>query len=118
MRHLTTLLVAVFMLFGITTSAQDDDRVFHCIVAQDGTGDCTNIQDAVDKAPEQSSKPYLIYIKAGRYHEHVYIPAEKPFLHFIGDSVFLFAYSLMMAPFWLTGFTRYSPFLSLTAYLH
>lgn len=86
MRHLTTLLVAVFMLFGITTSAQDDDRVFHCIVAQDGTGDCTNIQDAVDKAPEQSSKPYLIYIKAGRYHEHVYIPAEKPFLHFIGEG--------------------------------
>lgn len=63
-----------------------DNNVFDCVVAQDGTGQFATIQDAIDAAPDSSATPYIIYIKSGHYHEHLYIPASKPNLHLIGQS--------------------------------
>lgn len=83
-RHLRILLLSLFV--SAYATAGTTDRVFDCVVAQDGTGDCANIQDAVDKAPVRSSTPYIIYIKAGRYHEHVHIPEDKPGLRFVGQG--------------------------------
>ena len=70
----------------MSAGAYADGNVFHSVVAQDGTGNYATIQDAIDAAPDSSSVPYLIYIKAGHYHEHVYIPASKPNLHLIGQD--------------------------------
>ena len=80
----------VFIIFSVSFlpghAASAKDPVFDCIVAQDGTGNYTTIQDAIDRAPENARDPYLIFIKAGHYHEHIYIPADKPMLHLIGQG--------------------------------
>ena len=71
---------------------QPDARVYDAVVAQDGTGDYTTVQAAIDAAPQGRVKPWLIFIKEGTYKEHVDLPASKPYLHFIGqgrDKVFI-----------------------------
>ena len=39
------------------------------IVAQDGTGDFTKVQDALNSVPANNPTPYIIYIKEGTYKE-------------------------------------------------
>lgn len=71
---------------------QPDSRVYDAVVAQDGTGDYTTVQAAIDAAPTNRVKPWLIFIKKGTYKEHVDLPATKPYLYFIGqgrDKVFI-----------------------------
>lgn len=71
---------------------QPDARVYDAVVAQDGTGDYTTVQAAIDAAPSNRVKPWLIFIKEGTYKEHVDVPEAKPYLYFIGqgrDKVFI-----------------------------
>lgn len=79
-------LITIFILCLYATMARSQGKVFDCVVAQDGTGDFATIQDAIDNAPQNSQEPYLILIKAGHYHEHVYIPEDKPRLFLIGED--------------------------------
>lgn len=65
---------------------QPEARLFDAIVAQDGTGDYTSVQAAIDAAPAGRAKPWLIFIKNGQYKEHVDVPKTKPYLHFIGQE--------------------------------
>lgn len=64
---------------------QPDARVYDAVVAQDNTGDYTTLQAAIDAAPANRVKPWLIFIKEGTYKEHIDIPSSKPYLHFIGQ---------------------------------
>lgn len=57
------------------------------VVAQDGSGNYTTVQAAVDATPAGRTTPYIIYIKNGRYKEKVTIPSNKPFIQLIGESV-------------------------------
>lgn len=71
---------------------QPEARVYDAVVAQDGTGDYTSVQAAIDAAPANRVKPWLIFIKEGTYKGHVDLPANKPYLYFIGqgrDKVFI-----------------------------
>lgn len=71
---------------------QPEARVYDAVVAQDGTGDYTSVQAAIDAAPANRVKPWLIFIKEGTYKGHVDLPASKPYLYFIGqgrDKVFI-----------------------------
>lgn len=86
MRKLLIILILISISFIPNQATSLKNHVFDCIVAQDGTGNYTTIQDAIDQAPENSKYPYLIFIKAGHYHEHIYIPANKPMLHLIGQG--------------------------------
>ena len=86
MKRLTVILMSLLGAGMMAFGAGESDKVFDCVVAQDGTGDYATLQDAVDAAPDSLRTPYIIYIKAGHYHEHVYIPASKPFLHLIGQD--------------------------------
>ena len=61
-------------------------RLYDMIIAADGTGDYTTIQSAIDAAPDNQIRPFLIFIKNGVYKEHINIPASKPYLHFIGQD--------------------------------
>ena len=56
------------------------------IVAKDGTGSCTNVQAAVNAAPDYSTKPFIIYIKSGTYDEKLTVPKSKNTLVFKGES--------------------------------
>jgi pectin methylesterase-like acyl-CoA thioesterase len=57
------------------------------VVAKDGSGDFTTIQEAINAAPAGRTTPYVIFIKNGKYKEVVTIPSSKPFLQLMGESV-------------------------------
>jgi pectin methylesterase-like acyl-CoA thioesterase len=79
-RSLIPGIVALF--FSNTVSAQYD-----LIVAQDGSGNHTTVQAAINAAPTNNTVPYKIFIKNGRYREKITIPSNKPFIQLIGESV-------------------------------
>ncbi len=72
--------------FTTMSRKQPEARIYDAVVAQDGTGDYTTVQAAIDAAPEKRGTPWLIFIKAGKYEEHVNIPENKPYLYLIGQS--------------------------------
>ena len=55
---------------------------FNAIVAQDGSGNYTNIQDAVNAA--SGTSPYYIFVKSGTYEGHVQI--DKANVHLTGQN--------------------------------
>ena len=61
-------------------------RLFDAVVAGDGSGDYTTLQDAIDAAPINRTIPWLIFMKNGTYYEYVRIPANKPYIHLIGQD--------------------------------
>ncbi|MGQ1947511.1 pectinesterase family protein [Geofilum sp. OHC36d9] len=65
---------------------QPTARLFDAVIALDGSGDYTTLQDAIDAAPSGRAIPWLIFIKEGTYTGHVDIPESKPFIHLIGQS--------------------------------
>jgi len=82
----------VTITFTTMERKQPEAHTYDAVVAQDGTGDYTTVQAAIDAAPTNRVKPWLIFIKNGEYKEHIDIPKTKPYLHFTGqnrDSVIL-----------------------------
>lgn len=79
-------LLTMFLLCCLSLNANSQNDVYDCIVAQDGTGNFATVQDAIDNAPTNATVPYTIFIKAGHYHEHLYIPKDKPWLYLIGED--------------------------------
>ena len=90
MKKLLLLLLTFFLspstfhLRLSTCSAQTD--IWHAVVATDGSGDYTSVQAAVDAVPEGNLCQHLIYIKAGIYKEHVFIPIGKSRMSLIGEG--------------------------------
>jgi pectinesterase len=61
-------------------------RVTEVIVAQDGSGQFTNVQDAIMSVPMgYATNPVVIRIKPGIYKERIYVQREKRFFHLRGD---------------------------------
>nr|QIR83166.1 pectin methylesterase 8 [Cunninghamia lanceolata] len=56
-------------------------------VAQDGSGNYTTITDAINAAPEKSSRRFVIHVKAGIYHERIEIKKKKANLTLLGDGM-------------------------------
>ncbi|XP_076944954.1 putative pectinesterase/pectinesterase inhibitor 61 [Bidens hawaiensis] len=58
------------------------------IVSKDGgNGTFKTIKEAIKKAPEKSSRRFIIYVKAGRYEENdLKVGRKKTYLMFIGDG--------------------------------
>ena len=54
------------------------------VVAQDGTGDVTTVQAAIDAVPAGNTTPVTIWIRPGVYRELVTLPADKPYISLIG----------------------------------
>ncbi|MDR3681449.1 MAG: pectinesterase family protein [Flavipsychrobacter sp.] len=59
----------------------------NAVVAQDGSGNYTTVQAAINAAPTGSTTTWVIYIKNGKYNEVVNIPSTKPFIQLVGQSV-------------------------------
>ena len=55
-------------------------------VAADGSGDVKTVQAAVDRVPENNKRRFVIDIKPGTYNEQVRVPANKPYVSFIGSD--------------------------------
>jgi pectin methylesterase-like acyl-CoA thioesterase len=78
--------------FTTMERVQPSPRLYDAVVATDGTGDYTTLQDAIDAVPSNGTKPYLVFVKAGTYKGHIDIPDTKTYLHIIGqgrDKVFI-----------------------------
>lgn len=82
------VIMAIFPIVIACSNGKSNERqsVFNVIVAQDGSGDFTNIQSAINAVPDSLKFPWLIFIKNGYYKETVLIPESKPFIHLIGQS--------------------------------
>lgn len=63
-----------------------DPKKADLTVAADGSGSVKTVQAAIDRVPERNGKRFVIYIKPGVYKEQLRIPANKPYIAFIGDS--------------------------------
>ncbi|GMH28401.1 hypothetical protein Nepgr_030244 [Nepenthes gracilis] len=56
------------------------------VVSLDGKGQFKTIHEALALVPKKNSKPFIIYIKAGVYHEHVTVDKKMTDVVFIGDG--------------------------------
>ncbi|XP_043716661.1 probable pectinesterase/pectinesterase inhibitor 61 [Telopea speciosissima] len=57
------------------------------VVSKDGTGNYKTITEAIQAAPEQSTRRIIIYLKAGRYEEdNLKVGRKKTNLMFMGDG--------------------------------
>lgn len=74
-------------LNGLTAVNLGENADYDLIVGQDGSGHFRTVQAAIDAAPTNLTKPFLIYIKSGKYREKLRIPANKPFIQLIGERV-------------------------------
>lgn len=72
--------------FTTMQRVQPEAKLYDAVVAIDGSGDYTSLQAAIDTAPTNRVKPWLIFVKAGKYHEHIDIPKSKPYIHIIGQD--------------------------------
>lgn len=74
------------LTFRTMNRPQPAARVFDFVVAADGSGNGTTLQSAFDAVPVNNASPFLIFIKNGVYNEYPSLPANKPFVHIIGQS--------------------------------
>jgi pectin methylesterase-like acyl-CoA thioesterase len=78
--------VGLVLNFKTMNRPQPIARLYDAVVAKDGTGNYTNIQAAIDAMPTDRTAPWLVFVKNGRFEELINIPANKPFLHLIGQD--------------------------------
>ena len=85
LRQVLFMLTAAICL--TTVKAQiTPGKVFDAIVAADGSGDYSTLQAAIDAAPTMCTRPFLIFIKNGRYEELINIAKNKTQIHLIGQD--------------------------------
>lgn len=79
----------IFLLFGIVGHAEASMSLSsaNLVVAQDGSGDYTSLQAAINAAPDDSNERFVIYIKNGKYdQEKLIIPAAKKNITLRGED--------------------------------
>ncbi|MGG9972066.1 pectinesterase family protein [Ferruginibacter sp. SUN002] len=76
------IFVFVIAFFAISTV-----QAYDLIVAQDGSGNYTTVQAAINAAPNNSLVPYTIFIKNGKYREKITVASSKTFIQLVGESV-------------------------------
>jgi pectinesterase len=65
----------------------DPASVADAVVAADGSGQFQSLQAAILAAPTATrERPWIIYVKAGTYHERLYVQREKRFLALVGED--------------------------------
>jgi pectinesterase len=82
------LAAAGVVWLGLVSSTQPSRADANAVVAADGSGDYTTVQDAIDAVPQatSASNPWVILVKPGTYHERVYVQREKRFVSLVGDD--------------------------------
>jgi len=74
-------LVLFLCLFFTVVSAKDKADI---IVAQDGSGQFTKIQDAINSVPAENKQNVIILIRNGIYHEKLFI--TQSFITLVGED--------------------------------
>ncbi|PRQ42319.1 putative pectinesterase [Rosa chinensis] len=70
-------------------SSPHDQSGMHvdAVVATDGSGKYRSITEAVNEAPDHSSRRYIIYVKKGIYRENIDMKKKKTNIMFVGDGI-------------------------------
>lgn len=80
----------ISLLLGLAASvaaAQTDHRLLTAVVAQDGSGDFTTIQEAMARIGMGSAeRQATIYVRRGVYRELVYAQREKRYVRLVGED--------------------------------
>ncbi|HEX7583423.1 MAG TPA: pectinesterase family protein [Prolixibacteraceae bacterium] len=75
--------VLAFLMVSLRMFAQDK---FEMIVAQDGSGDFTSVQKAIDACKAFPDNRITIFVKNGTYKEKIEVPSCNTQLSIIGES--------------------------------
>jgi len=62
------------------------DEKYLFVVAHDGTGDYTTVQDAINAVPDFRKKETVIYIKNGVYREKIVLAESKKYVTLMGED--------------------------------
>jgi len=63
------------------------DSQYSAVVAFDGSGTATNLQEAINAAPDNGTNWFTILVKAGVYQGQTIIPKNKRFIRVIGEEM-------------------------------
>lgn len=77
-----------FLIAGLCLIACGAPAQRKITVAQDGTGNFTTVQSALDAIAPNNKKPVIVYIKTGTYREKLHLDSTKDFVTFIGEDKF------------------------------
>lgn len=86
------VMLAVFIGAGCRATPVNNEvrspiAITEIVVAQDGSGQFTNVQAAIMSVPMgYATNPVVIRIKPGTYREVIYVQREKRFFHLIGED--------------------------------
>lgn len=83
MKTLGTFLLVVFTAFAAVAQSEIQYKM---VVAQDGSGDFTSIQEAIDATKAFPDRRITIFIKNGVYNEKVRVPSWNNKLSLIGED--------------------------------
>jgi pectinesterase len=92
MNYFKKVLIALVLIFNINLNVQSQVLAkalkdeFTITVAQDGSGDYTSIQQAINNSPAFPYRRVTITVKNGIYYEKVRIPECNPNISLIGES--------------------------------
>jgi len=87
--HLTTVgYAANFLRKMFDKPSGEINETYDIIVAQDGNGDFTTIQEGINAVPDFRKRPTRIFIRKGFYHENCYIEGTVDFI--FGSSTAFF----------------------------
>lgn len=81
--------LSVFVLFSILAGSVFATGMakYDFVVAADGTGDFTMVQDAINAVPDYRKNTTTIFLKSGIYKEKLVLPASRNLVTLIGESV-------------------------------
>lgn len=57
------------------------------VVAKDGSGNYTSVQQAINSVPDNNKSWYTINIKKGTYKEVIKVPSSKKYIKLVGEDV-------------------------------
>lgn len=86
MRKAIKIIFSLLFVFSSALFAQKNKTTYDIIVAKDGSGNYTKIQDAFDAVPDNSLKHIIIYVKAGIYKEKLKLISSKQNVILLGES--------------------------------
>ncbi|HSK71030.1 MAG TPA: pectate lyase [Pyrinomonadaceae bacterium] len=79
-------LVNLILIFAAAQGFAFSDKKADLTVAIDGSGDVKSVQEAVNRVPDNNKKRFVIFIKPGVYQEQIKVPANKPYISFVGEK--------------------------------
>jgi pectinesterase len=85
MKSMRLILLAICGMLCVSLS-DGASKKYDFIVAKDGTGNFTSLQQAIDSCRDYAERTYAIFVKNGIYVEKIVVPAWKTHICIKGES--------------------------------